>query len=343
MKLTHLISISIILVFLVACRKDKPPQRPDSNVTLGTSGGVFVLNEGNFMFGNAKVGFYNKTDHSSIVDLYAETNGGSIGDVLQSMYILNEKAYLVVNNSGKIEVCDPLDLQKFASISGFTSPRYILPVSNSKAYVSDLYADKVWIVDLTNNTISGYIPLEGWCEQMTAVFGEVYITNYEKGKVYVIDAATDVLTDSINLSIGVSNITEDANGKLWVLSGGDAVTSTAPYLYKINPLTKNIESSFLLTGSPGRLCKNGTADTLFYLNGGAYRMPINATAVPSSAFISGSGHTYYALGIDPENSEVYLGDAIDYIQAGKTFIYNPQGIYLREFDTGIIPGEFYFK
>ena len=41
------------IFFLQSCKKDVPPQRPEGNVTLG-QGGVFVLNEGNYTFGNAK-------------------------------------------------------------------------------------------------------------------------------------------------------------------------------------------------------------------------------------------------------------------------------------------------
>lgn len=326
-----------------SCKKDIPPQRPTEDVTLGATGGVFIINEGNYGFGNAKCGYYNKAENSTVVDLYEQTNGTNAGDVLQSMYIFNERAYLVVNNSAKIEVCDPVTLLKTATITGFTSPRYFLPVSNNKAYVTDLYANKIWKVDLVSNTISGSIVLNGWSEQMTEVFGNVYITNFTNGKVYVLDAATDLLTDSITLVKGASYIQQDANGKLWVLCAGDGASSIDPTLNRINPLTNSIEFTLTLIGSPSRLCMNGTADTLYFLNSGVYQFPITSTSVTASPFISPGTANFYGLGIDPQTSLIYVSDAIDYIQYGKVYIYNPTGTYVKEFDAGIIPGDFWFQ
>lgn len=63
------------------------------------------------------------------------------------------REYIVVNNSGKIEVCNPTNLLRVATITGFTSPRFIVPVSASKAYVSDYISNSISIVNLVNNTV----------------------------------------------------------------------------------------------------------------------------------------------------------------------------------------------
>lgn len=338
-----LLVIPALLTLIYSCKKDVPPERPTENVTLGSTGGVFVVNEGNYAFGNAKLSYYNKSENSTVVDLFEQTNGMGVGDVLQSMYIFNQHAYLIVNNSGKIEVCDPVTLQKTASISGLTSPRYFLPVSNNKAYVTDIYANKIWKIDLVNNSITGSIQLNGWSEQMTSVFGETFIANFTNGKVYVLDESTDILTDSIVLTKGASSIVQDANGKLWVLCAGDATSSISPALYKINPTTRNIEFSQTLSGSPSRLCVNGTSDTLYFLNSGVFQLSINSAIIPTTPVITQGTANFYGLGIDPQTSLIYVSDAIDYIQYGKILIYKPNGIYVKEFDAGIIPGDFWFQ
>jgi hypothetical protein len=329
-------------IALASCKKDVPPQKPREDVTLGASGGVFIVNEGNYLFGNAKVGYYNKAENSTVVDLYQQTNGVGAGDVLQSMYVFNSRAYLVVNNSGYIKVCDPVTLANTSTITGFTSPRYFLPVSNNKAYVTDIYANYVWVVNLASNTISDSIHLNGWSEQMTSVFGKVYITNYTNGKVYVVDEATDVLIDSISLTKGCGSIRQDANGKLWALCAGETATSTAPALYRINAVTNTIETTIGLSGSPSRLCMNGTADTLYFLNTNVFQMPITASGIGSPIILAGSCN-FYGLGIDPITSLVYVSDAKDYVSYGQAFIYTPTGVYVRAFGTGIIPGDFWFQ
>lgn len=328
--------------FLQACRKDVPPQRPDEHVTLGQQG-VFVLNEGNFTFGNAKISYHNIAEGSTITDLYGQTNGSGLGDVLQSMYVMAERAYLVVNNSAKIEVCDPINLGHLATISGFISPRYFLPVSNSKAYITDLYANKIWIVNLSSNTITGSIPLSGWAEQMEEVYGKVFVTNYEKEKVYVIDSGTDQLVDSIAVTFGGNSIKEDNNGKLWVLCSGKSSASISAALYKIDPVTRTVEQSFTLPGAPSRLCTNGTADTLYFLNTGVFRFTSSAGAISPMALINQGSYNFYGLGVHPRSGDVYVADAVDYIQAGNVLVYQSNGSFKKQFTTAVIPSDFWFE
>lgn len=333
----------IVLLTLFSCRKDVPPERPQENVSLSSTGGVFVLNEGNFMFSNSKISYHNLSESATIVDLYEQTNGSGVGDVLQSMVIFNSKAYVVVNNSGKIEVCHPVTLEKLNTISGFTSPRYFLPVSNNKAYVTDLYADKVWIVNLVNNTISGSIPLNGWSEELVEVYGKVFVTNYERGKLFVIDPITDQLSDSLTLTEGAGFIRQDKNGKLWVLCSGNSSTSINPVLYILNPITLSIDQQLNLAGSPFRLTANSTADTMYYLDNGVMRIPVDVPSVPSGPLISQGTSNFYGLGIQPLTGRIFVADAVDYIQDGRVLIYKPDGAFVKDFSVGIIPSTFVFQ
>jgi hypothetical protein len=330
------------ITFISSCKKDEPPQQSGNGTTINATGGIYIINEGNFLGNNAKLGYYNKAEHATIIDLFTLSNGAGVGDLLQSMMIYNNNAYLVVNNSGKIEVCNPISMKKKSTIAGFTSPRYILPVSTSKAYVSDLFANKIWKVDLNTNTISGSISLNGWSEQMAEVLGKVYIANYTTGKVYVLDSSTDLITDSITVSAGASSIKMDANGKLWVLCSGDGFASIPPSLDRINPTTNTVEFSMPLTGYPSRLSINGTSDTLYFLNSGVYQLPITATSVSSPLISSGTAN-FYGLGIDPQTSLIYVSDAVDFVQYGKVYIYKPNGVFVKEFTAGIIPGDFWFQ
>jgi YVTN family beta-propeller protein len=221
-----------------------------------------------------------------------------------------------------------------------------LPVSNSKAYVSDLYANKIYIVNIGTNEIVGNIPFNGWSEEMTMIYGKVFVTAKQSNFVYVIDASTNNLTDSIAIGYGSNSIVQDINGKLWVLCDGNLTNSVLPSLHQINPLTLSVEQSFHFSNvndAPWRLKLNGSFDTLYYLNKGVYRMPINASTLPSQAFISSLGNNFYGLGINPANSEIYVSDAIDYVQKGHIYRYKATGILHSSFKAGIIPGDFYFR
>jgi len=336
----------ILIVLTFSCRKDKPEDIAVQPVSVGNNGGVYITNEGNFQFGNAKVSYYDIATATVTEDLYQPANGVSLGDVCQSMCLFNGRAYIVVNNSGKIVVVNPLTFVTTATISGFISPRYFLPVSNSKAYVTDLYANAITIVDLSTNTITGNIPCAGWTEELALSYGKAFVTNHYRDKIYIINTSTDVLEDSIQLTYGSNSIKEDKNGKLWVLCSGKQSDNIYAGLYRINPLTKQVEQSFLfpnLSDSPWRLDINGTNDTLYFLNKGVYQMNIASGSLPNIAFIAEGSSNFYGIGIEPNTGIIYVADAIDYVQKGKIYRYKSDGTLINAFLAGIIPGDFYFN
>lgn len=329
------------LVLLASCRKDKPERPTEQPTVVGTQGGVYITNEGNFGFGNAKVSFYDIASGNVVEDLYAPANGVALGDVCQSIRLFNNKAYVVVNNSNKVEVVDPSTFVVTATITGFNSPRYFLPVSNSKAYVTDLYANSIAVVDLNSNTITGSIPCRGWTEELVLAYGKAFVTNKSRNKVYVIDTATDQLSDSIVVGPGGNSIVSDANGKLWVLCSGGT-----PTLFRIDPATHQVEQSFPFpsgSDSPWRLSINSSNNMLYYLNDDVFRMSISASDLPTSPFIAVDGRNFYGIGIEPNSGVVYVADAIDHVQRGKVYRYASDGTLINSFQAGIGPGGFCFQ
>ena len=333
----------LIMTLLGACRKDKPEPPDDRPLTAG-QGGVYVVNEGNFQCGNASVSYYDIATGNSTEDLYAPANGNGLGDVLQSMALHNGRAYLVVNNSGKVVVVDPDDFVASATITGLVSPRYLVPVDDTKAYVTDMMANNIHILDLSSNSITGSIPCPGWTEQLVLAYGKAFVTNQARRYVYVVDTATDQLVDSIQVSKGGNSIVVDAQDKLWVACTGGS--GTAPGLYRIDPVALEVEASFPYTSgtnSPWRLTINGDHTQLFFLNEHVYRMAITDTVLPGVPFVAANDRNFYGLGVDPNSGEVYVADAIDYAQRGMVFRYGADGTALNGFLAGRIPGGFVFR
>ena len=52
---------------------------------------------------------------------------------------------------------------------------------------------------------------------------------------------------------------------------------------------------------------------------------------------------FYGLDVDPISSEIYVADAIDFVQRGMVYRFNPEGMPVDTFRTGIAPGAFCFK
>lgn len=335
----------LCIALLAACKKDPVEEKPQTVQQTGfTPGqGVFITDEGNFGFGNAKVSYYNFSNGAVTTDLFQPKNGRPLGDVGQSMSVINGKGYVVVNNSAKVEVVNMSDFSSVATITGFNSPRYMLQLSASKAYVTDLYANAINVVDLNTNHITSQIPCPGWTEQLVQSGGIVYAAGHANGKVYVINSLIDAVVDSIPVAKGASSLQFDHNNKLWVLCGGETATGMQGGLYRINASTHTVESSwnFAATDAPVRLNMNATQDTLYYLNSNVYKMWIGASALPP-VFIPSAGRNYYSFGINPQNQQLFIADAIDYAQAGRVYIYSRQGVELSHFTAGTIPGSFFF-
>ena len=119
--------------------------------------GLFVINEGNFQYGNASLSFYNPVDNEVDNEVFFRANGMKLGDVAQSMTIHGDKGWIVVNNSHVIFAIDTKTFKETGRIENLTSPRYIHFVSDTKAYVTQLWDNKIFIVDPRRYEIIGYI------------------------------------------------------------------------------------------------------------------------------------------------------------------------------------------
>jgi hypothetical protein len=334
------------LIILSACVKDKPKDNIQPQVQLTTAKKVYIINEGNFGSANASVSLYDLGNDAIVDNIYKVQNSAnpSIGDVAQSLSFINNKFYLVVNNSGKIIVCDN-QFKKVTQITNLSSPRYILQVTNQKAYVSDYNGNSVSIIDLNSNTKTGSISCKGWTEKMALIYNKAFITNMNSNYVYVVNTINDLITDSIYVSLNAGSLVIDKNDKLWVLNSGNSINTVSGSLTRINTVTNQIETSFNFPANnfPKNLCINKTKDTLYFINKGIYRMPIYASAIPSTEFIPNGNKNFYGLDINPTNSFIYTSDAIDYVQKSNIYVYDPNGNLTKNFKAGINANGFYFE
>ena len=317
--------------------------------------GLFIVNEGNFMYGNASLSYYDTETRQVENAVFTRANGISLGDVAQSMTIRDGIGWIVVNNSGVIFAIDIDTFKVIGQITGFTSPRYIHFLSDTKAYVTQLWDNRICIVNPQTFEITGYIPTplpagSESTEQMVQ-YGQYVFTNCwsYNDRILVIDSETDRVCDSIKVGIQPASIALDCHDKLWAITDGGYEDSpygySQPVLYRIDACTRQIEEefSFPLGDHPSELQLNGTRDTLYFINRGIWRMPVTDDRLPVRPFIEDNGTIYYGLTVNPVNSDVYVADAIDYVQSGIVYRYSSDGALLDNFRVGITPGAFCWK
>jgi hypothetical protein len=365
--LLHVAKLLAVMLLAVSCMNDElwlERNRPNLSVERVRNGnGVMIINEGNFMYGNSSLSFYDDSSREVWNDVYYRQNGTALGDVAFSAEQHNGLLYVVVNNSGKVLL---LNMGKYpglkafehtGKITGLVSPRHIHFISSAKAYISDLYSRSITIYNPEQQKVTGSIPVRNgelqYYQHPTEQFvqwGKYVFTNaysYDN-KVLVIDSETDRLTDSIEVLRQPSSMVLDRYGKLWVLCDGGYEGShygdEMAGLVRMDAATRTVEKVFPFGEDhwPSELTINAGGDSLYFINGDVWCMPAVSAALPAEALIPANGRLFYALGISPYTSDIYVGDAIDYVQSGMVYRYKSSGMLSDSFRCGISPGKFVF-
>lgn len=348
-------SLLVLTVMFSSCMKDD--LRPITEFSVSHDG-VFIPCEGNFMYGNASLSYYDKNAKLVENQVFCRANGFPVGDVLQSVAIFDSLAYLVVNNSGKIYSINKNTFKYSGKITDLVSPRYMYFVSPVKAYVTDMYSRCMYVVNPQTCMVDKTISLDDGSgeyyrnssEQMVVCDSLVFVNCWSyDDKVLVINSKTDEIVSRITVMKQPRRMVLDCNRKLWVICDGGVANSsycgTAGFV-KIDVATRTVEKTveFPQGDFPTAISINAGGDTIYYANNHVYRFPVDSQSQTGEVFLQNSGgHYFYGIGVDPYNSDVYVADAVDCMQSGVVYRISAQGAELDKFKVGIIPNGFCFK
>lgn len=318
--------------------------------------GLFIMNEGNFQYGNATLSYYNPTTKSIDNEIFYRANGMKLGDVAQSMTIHDSLGWVVVNNSHVVFAIDLNTFKEVGRITNLTSPRYIHFISDEKAYITQIWDNRIFIVNPKRFEITGHIACPGMTmetgstEQMVQYGKYVYVNCWSyQNRILKIDTETDRVVDELEVGVQPTSLVIDYNNKLWTVTDGGYSGSPygyeVPSLYKIDAETFTIEAQFEFRkgDSPSEIQINRDKNRLYWINNDIWDMSVNAKQLPYKPLIEEQQTIYYGLTVDPYNGEIYVADAIDYQQQGKIYRYSTTGELIDEFYVGIIPGAFCWK
>jgi YVTN family beta-propeller protein len=350
------ILLASLLIVFQACDHDPSPQVPAG------SAGYFVVNEGGFGNSNTSISFYDRAANTMTNDVFAKKNGRALGDQTESITVFEGKAYVVVQHSAKIEVINADDYSSLNTISdNIESPRYLLPISSTKAYVSDWgdgFSGSVKVIDLGNMTVTKSITTGKGPNEMVLKDGKVYVANSggfdNDNTISVIDISSDAVTSTINVGDNPNSLRFDKDGNLWVLGAGkfaynedysvDVANSTKSTISKVVNGTETTRLSIDDIAYPGaaHLNINKGGDKLFYIfDGAVYSLANNASTAPATSLIGDK--YYYGLAVDPITDEIIACEAPDFSSPGAVYTYSPAGALVRSFQVGIAPNGVGFK
>ena len=359
MKRKNLFLIAILTAVMFSCQPDTPVN-PNA---LNLGSGLFVLNEGNFQFSNASLSFYDIDADTVGNNLFYKVNDAPLGDVAESMALVDGKLYIVVNNSNYIYKVDAktmvCDTTKPFKLTDFYSPREMYFVAADKAYVSDIIGSNLWIVNPKNMTHTGSIEMGKTTEKMLPVGNELYVSNWSYyyvdpnshdsyNTVQVIDMNNDVKVAEIEVGKEPNTMAADKNGHVWVLCEGrswDVGFGEKPSLWEINPQLKTAEKRCEFNGTATVLRANPTGEQLYMIyNNEVRRFDIASLTLSESFRIAAEAQgMFYNMAVEPKTGDIYVTDAKNYLMNGTVYRYSYDGVLLSSFEAGVIPSAMLFK
>ena len=189
--------------------------------------GLFITNEGNFQYGNATLSFYDTQTRKIDNEVFFRANDQKLGDVAQSMTMYGGLGWIVVNNSHVIFAIDPVTFKEVGRITNLTSPRYIHFLSDEKAYVTQIWDNRIFIVNPKRFEITGYIDCPGMTmetgstEQMVQYGKYVYVNCWSyQNRLLKIDTETDKVVDELVVGIQPTSLVMDKYDKMWTITDG---------------------------------------------------------------------------------------------------------------------------
>jgi YVTN family beta-propeller protein len=351
-RMKHIIPCFLLaLVILNSCTKN--PTSSENETPPLTTKGVYVVNEGNFGRGNSTLTFYLPDSAKVFPNVFETVNGKKLGDVGNDMVTNDDKGFIVVNNSDKVEVINLNDNRSLRTISfkPGSSP-YKMTVGNGMGYVTNLYRAAVTVVNVTTlQIVRDSIPVGQNPTGALFYDSKVYVCNSGFGfgnTISVVNVASMTVMKTIRVSDGPSSLGVDSDGELWVLCGGSYGDFSNPNddtpgrIFIINPTNDTVKDSILVGGHPSNLVVSNDG-VAYFLKDGILRADTKTNQITFAPFIAGS---FYGLAIDPASAggDIYASDAKDFQQNGEVRIYDKTtGAMKNKFQAGIIPGTIAFK
>ena len=347
-----IVAIFLSILIFSGCKTNDPSAPLQENPVV--TKGVYILNEGGFTKSNSSLSVYVPDSNKVYPDVFNAANNRSLGDVANDIVFFNNKAYIVVNNSHKIEIISTETHKLLGTISvPGNSPFKIAIFNESKGYFTNLYKGTVTAFNPTSYAIiKENIPVGLNPQGITSASGKIFVCNSGYGydsTVSVIDPTVDSVIATINVGKSPSDIAVDNDGEVIVLNNGltdfsNSSNDTPGSISVINPKSFSVVSTIALPlalfGHPNELAVSNKGYGFTVVNNGILKFDTKSNSIISSQFISRQA---YSIAVDNVTERIYLGDAKDYNSNGKIYVYEKNAALKDSASVGIIPGTIIFK
>ena len=350
LKKRYTILLLFLTIFAASC-SDNNGNSPEPI----ESASVFMTNEGNFGDSNGMINSFDPQTGESIQKAFENINDRPFAGIIQDSDAHGNRMYLAANKIDKIEVVNKKTLKSIKTIELSTSPVSVEVVDDATAYVGMLDGT-VSIVDLTNGEITKTLEDFQSPRDIVQVGGNIYVTNNGFGTtntISVIDADSFTKTGTITVGAAPSEMIVDRENRIWLVCNGKASFDGSSVdkpgsLYVIDGETGTIKDSITegIAADGSAITKRLALDeknaTAYLINTGVSVIDMNTYQITDKIIDAGN---FSAIGYFSLQNRLYLGDKRGkngYGQAGKGFVYTPEGAVVDSFQAGIAPRDLYF-
>lgn len=346
------LAVLLILTMMLSCGKDDDNKNSSSFLH-----GIIITNEGNFNDNNGSVSYMSLSEDTVINDLFEAVNGRPLGDVVMSFATYKDKGFIVVNNSGKVEVVDLKNFQS-AGVIEVPYPRHILVSSDGKGYITyGSFPGKVKVFNAVTMEVITDVTVGNQPEGMLTNGDFLLVANGKWGNdttISIIDRTTNEVVSTIGVGDGPVAFTTDGSGSVWVLCQGKVVYSsdwsyieyeTDSKLVSLKPETYEPSKSFTIghTGdyfNPASVSSSPDGQYIFYVEKeGVFAFRVASSMIPETPLISGS---FNSVNANPVTGRLYVTELKGYTASGKLHIFTAGGEFVNSFVVGIAPNGAFF-
>ncbi|MDQ0593145.1 hypothetical protein QFZ37_001514 [Chryseobacterium ginsenosidimutans] len=337
MKITKLLTIvfASALLFTVSCNSDN-----DLNQEMYYGNGFLIANEGNFGKPNADVTYISSDLNLKQDNIFSGNNGGSnLGDVLQTIAYNGENAYLLLNNSNKIQIVNRYNFKKSGEITAqLNTPRYMAFANNNIYVTNDKYGGDKFVSVYKTSDLSFVkkINFTDSVERIVEVGNNIFVQNASFGfgnKISYITTSNNEVQSTITLPSGNINKMIAYNQAVYAIAAG----TTDSYVYQISN-TGTITKTYTLTGITDATNLEIQKGKMYFSSGlKVYTMDLTATTVPSAPLftVTNSVDPYSNLyGFSVVNDRIFVSDANGFTEDSKITVYSTSGSILKVFTAG---------
>ena len=346
--------IILLTLLLVGCNDMYDvPREPIWNDSTETTR-LLVLSEGLFNMNNSTLALVNLQTGDIDYDHFRSTKGRGLGDTGNDMKLYGSKIYITVNISSQLEVIDALSHQSIKRIALFNEdgvarqPRYVT-FCKDKAYVS-CFDGWVARIDTTTLEIDGWAQCGNNPDNLTVCNNKLYVSNsggldnpFYDNSVSVIDLDSFKEIRRIQVGVNPGCIATDSEGDVYVITRGDYDDEDYT-LHKIDSEIDTVVESFTHLHPLKMVVHNDLAYmySYNYKSGEQWIKVFDCLTdkVINENFITDDTkiQTPFSLTINPENGDLYITEAYNYVLWGDLLCFNRNGqLRFRLNEIGLNP------